>query len=98
MTFPFGDNPPPKDINKVKYNIVDIYNSEEKKKLFDFLLSKGYKLLADSMYEDEGFYLVGVPINKLNSIGYFGVMSAAEQVYHGAKHYQCVIEFIKEEF
>jgi hypothetical protein len=52
--------------------------------------------MVDSMYQDEGVYLIGVPVNNLDSIGYLGNASAAEQVYHGAKHYKSVIEFIKE--
>lgn len=54
MTIPFSNNPLPKDINEVKYNIVDVHHSE-KKNMIDYLLNKGYKLLADSMYKDERF-------------------------------------------
>ena len=95
--FPFGNNVPRKDNDKVMYDFVETHSKEERYLLAFVLLIKGYGI--DSHFcQQNGFRAVGIPKNKdadLVSDG-FNIYVRAQQVYHGARNYPSIYQLIRE--
>jgi len=97
MPFPFGEHAPEKDVKKVYFTFVEVNTNEDKKVLFDYLKSIGKDPMNPSMITDGKLGHIAIPLSDQDSTyGYIGIHSRAEQMYHGAKLYDNVDDYIKE--
>ena len=93
MVFPFGDQSPEKNRNRVFLDIVRLDDLSRFESFSIQLIEKGYGMSA-SFKPRTGF--IALPLNqKDKQIGYVGVHVVAEQVYHGAKLYS-LDEFLQK--
>jgi len=95
--YPYGHKQPIKDPSKATFTLVDVNSKKEKKIFLDWLKKKGFVLISESMYDDEGIFTLGIPVNlELNKkVGYVSCLPVrAHLVYHGAKYYHKAYKFI----
>ena len=97
MVFPFGDTPPKKDARRVKMDIVSTDTKEEMKKLFYYLETiEGCENIFDIEPDDHQHSFQVDLFNQTNKcFCIVGLHVHAEQVYHGAKSFRNVDEFIE---
>lgn len=93
MVFPFGDQTPEKNRNRVIFDIVRLDDLSRFEVLSIQFIEKGY-VMPSSFKPRTGF--IALPLNqKDKQIGYVGIHVVAEQVYHGAKLYS-LDEFLQK--
>jgi len=97
MPFPFGEHAPKKDVRKVYFTFVELNTFKDKEIIFDYLKSKGKYPMNPSMITDGKLGCIAIPLSDQDStFGYLGIHNRADQMYHGAKLYDNVDDYIKE--
>lgn len=95
MVFPFGENPPKKNKELVRVDIVLTHCKADMRKLFDYLASEGvkntYKLEVDDKHHS---FAVDLYHLKTKTFGLIGLHSHAYEVYNGAQSFNDVEAFI----
>ena len=96
MVFPFGDKPPKKDGRRVVMDIVSTSSKEEMKKLVDYLVYYEGCVNIFLIEPDDKHHSFHVDLyhKRPKAFSYVGLHVRAEQVYHGAKSFTSVDEFI----
>lgn len=94
-----GDKNGKNALSRANYVLIDVHSKKEKNLLLKWLVRKGYVLMSEEMYDDEGFNTIGVSLKKEvdSKVGYVSAsIIRAHWMFHGAKYYYKAKDFIIE--
>ena len=97
MTFPFNHQTPTKDLTKVLMDIVETRTFKEMESLLKYLEEEGVINLYGIRPDHCEYHAFDVDLvsRKKKSFSFVGLHVKAEQVYHGARLFHHVDDFIR---